>query len=88
MTIGREQWTAALVAHSASFFRLLAANVCFNRVEFADPPQRLLRHWRFVRDVQTVELPPHVRPAGRFLNPSRFIELVPKTTISRPEAVM
>ena len=38
--------------------------------------QRFRRHRRFVRDVQIVELSAHVRPAGRFLNASCFVDLI------------
>ena len=48
-----------------------------------DAAKRFLRHQRFVRRHQVVKLSAHVRPAGRFLNASCFVDLIePRVAIS------
>src|SRR5208283_5385485 len=63
-------------AHLATFFGFSSTDVCFDGIEFSDTTKRFLRHWRFVRDLKIVELPAHVRPTGRFLYASGFINRI------------
>jgi hypothetical protein len=60
----------------ATLFGLLSANVCFDGIEFSDSTKRFLGHLGFMRHHQVVELSAHVRPASRFLNASRLVNLL------------
>ena len=54
-----------------------SANLSLDRIQSCDSLQRLTSDGRGVSLLQVVELAPHVRPTGDFLNPAIFfIELV------------
>src|ERR1700732_5126947 len=65
-----------------SFLRSASMNLFFDRIQGADSFQCSRCHRRLVRFLQIVKFPAHMRPTGRFLNPSCFVKLLePRVTI-------
>jgi hypothetical protein len=58
-----DQWLALLLAFRAPMLGGRAADVVLDGIELGNPPQCLLGQRRLGRDVDVVELAPHMRPA-------------------------
>src|SRR5262252_6569673 len=71
-----EQRTSTSRSRLQTLFGRPASNITFDGVQLRDAPQGLGGQRRIMPHLQIVELAPHVRPAGRFLDLSALIEMM------------
>ena len=68
---GVHERLAALLPDRTSLLGRAAADLRLDRVEFADPAQRLFRQWRAGGLVDFVKAPPAMRPASVRVSPGK-----------------